>query len=67
MPEDFYKIYKDLNLMHFIIFYTFHYLIIIAFFFLFYKIAVVVLNRQYEINKSILGIRKLKNITLFII
>ncbi|PQJ82087.1 hypothetical protein [Polaribacter glomeratus] len=61
MPEDFYKIYRDLNLMHFInIFTIFHYLIIVAFLFLFYKNykRISLIDNTKRLIKSILGIRK---------
>ena len=60
-PEDFYKIYSDLNLMSFInIFKIFHYLIVVAFLFLFYKNykKISLIDNTKSLIKSILGIRK---------
>jgi hypothetical protein len=61
MPEDFYKIYKDLNLMTVInIFTIFHYLIIVAFLFLFYRNykRISLIDDTKKLIKRILGIRK---------
>ncbi|SDR85939.1 hypothetical protein SAMN05216503_1182 [Polaribacter sp. KT25b] len=61
MPEDFYKIYKDLNLMTFInIFTVIHYLIIAAFLSLFYRNykRISLVDDTKKLIKSILGIRK---------
>ncbi len=61
MPEDFYKIYSDLNLIYFInIFTVFHYLVIVAFLFLFYKNykRISLIDNTKSLIKSILGIRK---------
>ncbi|PQB07097.1 hypothetical protein BST83_08010 [Polaribacter filamentus] len=61
MPEDFYKIYSDLNLMNFInIFTIFHYFIIVAFLFLFYKNykRISLIDNTKRLIKSILEIRK---------
>jgi hypothetical protein len=61
MPEDFYKIYSDLNLMDFVnIFTIFHYFIIVAFLFLFYKNykRISLIDNTKKLIKSILGIRK---------
>ena len=60
-PEDFYKIYSDLNLMPFInIFTIFHYLIVVAFLFLFYKNykKISLIDNTKSLIKSILEIRK---------
>lgn len=60
-PEDFYKIYSDLNLMSFInIFKIFHYLIVVAFLFLFYKNykKISLIDNTKSLIKSILEIRK---------
>lgn len=61
MPEDFYKIYKDLNLMTFInIFTVFHFFIIVAFLYFFYKNykKISLVDDTKNLIKSILGIRK---------
>ena len=60
-PEDFYKIYSDLNLMPFInIFTVFNYLIVGAFLFLFYKNykKISLIDNTKSLIKSILEIRK---------
>jgi hypothetical protein len=61
MPDDFYKTYKDLNLMTFIdVFTVFHYFIIVAFLFLFYKNykRISLIDNTKKLIQSILRIRK---------
>ena len=61
VPENVYKIYRDLNLMNFInIFITLHYIVIIIFLFLFYKNykRISIINNTKKLINSILRIRK---------
>jgi hypothetical protein len=61
MPDDFYKIYEDLHLMTFInVFTVFHYLVIVAFLFLFYRNykRISVVENTKKLMNRILGIRK---------
>jgi len=61
MPERFYKIYKDLNLMTFVnIFMTLHYVIIIIFLYFFYKNykRICLIDNTKKLIKNILRVRK---------
>ena len=61
VPDSFYKIYEDLNLMPFLnVFMVLHYIVIIAFLVLFYRnyTKISIIDNTKKLIKDILGIRK---------